>query len=92
MAIEYRSDEERLVAEQAVLTYRAVWEAGLQAPHGRGMDAMEGAILDRGRELLRQTLEHAASAHARAQKKGPLACDAPAGAVSGSRGTRTRHS
>lgn len=70
MAIEYRGEQERLIAEQAVLTYRAVFEAGAQAPHGQGMDAMEGAILDHGRELLRQTLQHAASAHIEAQKKG----------------------
>ena len=87
MQLETYSDEERLVAEQAVLTYRAVVEAAETASHGHGMDAMETAILDHGRKHLRAMLRHAAGAHAEAQKKGPLPGDAAAGARRGSRAT-----
>lgn len=69
MAIE--DPNERLVAEQAVLAYRAVRIAAKQAVHGRGMLAMEEAILTHGHEQLRQMLQLAASAHDEAQKGGP---------------------
>ena len=62
---------ERLVAEQAVLAFRAVKHAAQEAVHGRGMLAMEEAILAHGHEHLCRMLELAASAHDEAQKGGP---------------------
>jgi len=42
------SDSERLVAEQAVLTLRALNEAADKAEHGKGMAALESVIHDKG--------------------------------------------
>lgn len=81
MSSGYRDENERLVAEQAVLVYRSVIEAMQTAPHGQGMACMEDAVLQEGREHLRQILERAATAHAEAQKKGsahtPAAAEGP---------------
>lgn len=64
------TDDEKLIAEKAVLMARAVKQAGDQAPHGRGLFCLEQAVLDHGRDLLRTTLERSISAHDEAQKKG----------------------
>jgi len=45
------SDDERLVAEQAVATYRAVKLAGEQAPHGRGLACLEQAVREHAGSL-----------------------------------------
>jgi hypothetical protein len=80
------SDRERLVAEQAVLTLRALDEAGDQAEHGKGMAALEAVIHDRGFEHLRSMLSAAANARPEAQKRGPASGGAPrAGAGASSR-------
>lgn len=63
----------RLVAEQALLTYRSVVKAMEAAPHGRGLACMEEALRSQGHEHLRQMLEHAVSRHAELQKKGSAA-------------------
>jgi hypothetical protein len=65
----YQDENERLVAEQAVLVYRSVVEAMRNAPHGQGLACMEAAVLEQGRGHLRQILERAATAHPEAQKK-----------------------
>jgi hypothetical protein len=64
------TDRERLVAEQAVLTYRALEQAAMTAPQGQGLSVLEGVIHDKGFEHLRQMLTAAASARPEAQKKG----------------------
>jgi hypothetical protein len=68
--MEYRSDEERLVAEQAVLHYRELKQVMKTAPHGKGMAVMEHAVREKGFEQMRQTLSLLLSAHEEAQKKG----------------------
>jgi hypothetical protein len=65
------TDDERLMAEQAVATYRAVKLAGEGAPHGRGLAHLEQAVREHGDELLRNTLQRVINAHDEAQKKGP---------------------
>ena len=65
------SERERLVAEQAVLTLRALDEAGDKAEPGKGMAALEGVIHEKGFEHLRDMLATAANARPEAQKKGP---------------------
>ena len=65
------SDRERLVAEQAVLTLRALDEAGDKAEHGKGMAALEAVIHDKGFEHLRDMLAAATNARPEAQKRGP---------------------
>ena len=64
------TDDERLIAEQAVLMARAVKRAGDQAPHGKGLACLERAVMAHGGELLRVTLQRSISARDEAQKKG----------------------
>ena len=82
MSTVFRDENERLVAEQAVLVYRSVMEAMQTAPHGQGMACMEDAVLHHGREYLCRMLERAATAHPEAQKKGSARTPATAVALS----------
>jgi hypothetical protein len=81
MSIEYRSEQERLVAEQAVLVYRAVQSAMLGAPQGRGLEVTEAALMENGREHLRNILAQALSTHPEVQKGGPAPGGARVGAT-----------
>jgi len=67
------SDNERLVAEQAIAAYRTVNAAREVAPHGRGMACIEEAVHKEGFDVLRQMVQLSASEHAEAQKKGSAA-------------------
>lgn len=64
------TDDERLVAEQAVSTLRMVKLAGDAAPHGKGLFCLEQAVHDHGFPLLREILQRSISAQPEAQKKG----------------------
>ena len=64
------SDDERLIAEQAVATLRMVKQAGNSAPHGKGLFCLEQAVHDHGFPLLRDILQRSISAQDEAQKKG----------------------
>jgi len=90
MSIEYRNEQERLVAEQAVLVYRAVAEAMRTAPHGQGLEVTEAALMRNGREHLRNILAQALSTHPEVQKGGPAAGDVPADGTPHSSTTPTR--
>ena len=68
--MDYESDEERLVVEQALLNYRELKRVMKQAPHGKGMAVMEQAVREKGFEQMRQTLSLLLNAHEEAQKKG----------------------
>lgn len=70
MSVEFKDENERLVAEQAVLVYRSVIDAMDAAPHGKGLACMEAAVMQGGRAHLRQILERAASTHEGVQKGG----------------------
>lgn len=72
------SDAERLVAEQAVLTYRALDRAAADAPNGKGMATLEAVIHDKGFEHLRNMLSVAAASRSEAQKKGSASSPVPA--------------
>ena len=67
------SDRERLIAEQAVETLRALDRAANDAPHGQGLACMEAAIHDKGFDLLRSIMTATAGARDEAQKKGSRA-------------------
>jgi len=67
------SDDERLVAEQAVATLRQVKQAGEAAPHGKGLFCLEQAIHDHGFPLLRDILQRSLEAHEPVKKKTPAA-------------------
>jgi len=70
MQIEVRNEQERLIAEQAILAYREVQAAGEAAPHGQGMAALEGATVETGRRQMRLVLEQALGSRCEGQKKG----------------------
>lgn len=76
----YESDEERLVAEQALLNYRELKRVMKDAPFGKGMAVLEQAVREKGFEPMRQTLSLLANAHDEAQKKGSTASRALAAA------------
>ena len=65
------SDRERLVAEQAVETLRALDRAADAAPHGQGMAFLEACVHDKGFDLLRRLMASAAGARDESKKKGP---------------------
>ena len=76
------SDRERLIAEQAVETLRALDRAADDAPHGQGLAFMEAAIHDKGFDLLRSIMTSTAGARVEAQKRGSRAsATVPAAAV-----------
>jgi hypothetical protein len=79
------SDSERLVAEQAVLTLRALEQAAATAPHGKGLATLEAVIHDKGYEHLRNMLSVASASRPEAQKKGFASSLAPAAKKANSR-------
>jgi hypothetical protein len=79
------SDSERLVAEQAVLTLRALEQAAATAPYGKGLATLEAVIHDKGFEHLRNMLSVASASRPEAQKKGSASSLAPADKKANSR-------
>lgn len=65
------SPRERLAAEQAILTVRALDKAGAAAPHGQGLACLEEVIVEDGFKHLRDMLASAVSASEESKKKGP---------------------
>jgi hypothetical protein len=72
--MEFMSERERLVAEQAVLAFRAVQEAADKAQWGHGLETVEDAVLEQGREQQRRMLNQAMEA---ASQKRTLNADVP---------------
>ena len=70
-AIEVQDEQERLVALQAIETYRALRHAVKAAPHGTGLAACEAVIHDQGFDHLKQMLQRVVREHPEAQKRGP---------------------
>jgi hypothetical protein len=68
--MEFASEDERLVAEQAVLSYRELIGVMRTAPHGKGFAVVEQAVREKGFEQMRHTLGLVLGAHEGAQKKG----------------------
>jgi len=79
------TDRERLIAEQAVETLRALDRAADDAPHGQGLACMEACVQEKGLELLRDLMKSTAQARPEAKKKGPASGVVPAGARRSSR-------
>lgn len=90
MAIEFRDESERLVAEQAVLAQRAVMEAMRGAEHGQGLATVEAAVMVQGRTLSQQMIQQALSAHEGVEKKGETPSRAHAERACDSRAARPR--
>ena len=59
LTIEYETDAERLVLEQAVAYASTLHQMALTAPHGTVLASCEHLALTEGRKLLRDTLAHA---------------------------------
>jgi hypothetical protein len=82
---------ERLVAEQAVLTLRALDRAADEAAEGQGLNRLEAVIHDQGFDHLRQMMSSAIGARDEAQKKGSASGTAGvAGEPSSRRATAAR--
>jgi len=74
LTIEYATDAERLMLEQAVAFFADLRTVAHTAPHGTVIDACETLALSGGRKLLRDSLASAVQARldtADAQKKFP---------------------
>jgi hypothetical protein len=68
--MQFANDEERLVAEQALLNYRELQAVMKTAPHGKGLAVLEQAVRQKGFEQMRKTLSLLVNAHDGGQKKG----------------------
>ena len=68
--IEVDDENERLVALQAIETYRALRQAMKTAPHGKGLATLETVVHDKGFDHLKRMLQQVTAEHPEAQKKG----------------------
>jgi len=75
--MQFANDQERLVAEQALLNYRELQRIMHDAPHGKAMAVLEQAVREKGFAQMRQTLSLLANAHQEAQKKGSTRSGVP---------------
>jgi hypothetical protein len=69
-SITVENEQEKLVALQALATYRALQQAVKSAPHGKGLATVEAVVHDKGFDHLRRMYESALGDHPEAQKKG----------------------
>ncbi len=70
-SIEVSDETERLVALQALETFRALRRAVQTAPHGKGLATVESVVRDKGFDQLQKMYEAAVREHPEAQKRGP---------------------
>jgi hypothetical protein len=64
------NEQEKLIALQAIETYRALQKAVKDAPHGKGLAYTEAVVHDKGFDHLRAMYQAALGDHPAAQKKG----------------------
>ena len=69
-SISVENEHEKLVALQAIETYRALQHAVKTAPHGKGLVTVEAVVHDKGFDHLRKMYQTALQNHPEAQKKG----------------------
>ena len=70
-SIRVEDETERLVALQAVETFRALRQAVKTAPHGKGLATVEAVVRDKGFDQLSRMYQEAVAEHPEAKKKGP---------------------
>ncbi len=70
---------EKLIAEQAVLAFRASRTAMRTAAFGHGLEVTENAVLGEGRRLMQTMLVEVIKAHPEVEKGGPTLRPARAG-------------
>ncbi len=75
---EYRSEGERRAIEQAIAFVAEMHDLARTAPDGQVLGWCEGQAVERGRELLRATLQEAAQARVEVaeEKRGARQCGA----------------
>jgi hypothetical protein len=64
LTIEYQTEAERLILEQAVAFFTQMRDVGATAPDGTVLAACERVALDSGRRLVRDTLAHVVQSRA----------------------------
>ncbi len=69
-AIRVEDEAERLVALQAIETFRALRQAVKTAPHGQGLATVEAVVRDKGFEQLCRMYQEAVTEHPEAKKRG----------------------
>jgi hypothetical protein len=82
-SIELTDESERLVAEQALLAFRASRRAASMAPEGSGLEVAERAVLEEGRKTMRLMLERVLEGQAHVGKGGSTPWRARAAAPAG---------
>lgn len=70
-SIRVENETEKLIALQALETFRALQRAVKTAPRGKGLATVEAVVHDRGFDQLRTMYQAALQEHPEAQKKGP---------------------
>ncbi len=70
-SIRVEDEAERLVALQAVETFRALRQAVKTAPYGKGLATVEAVVREKGFDQLAKMYQSAVREHPEAQKKGP---------------------
>jgi len=70
-SIRVENETEKLIALQAIETYRALQQAVKTAPHGKGLATVEAVVRDKGFEQLQKMYQAAVGEHPESQKKGP---------------------
>jgi hypothetical protein len=84
---EYRSEQERVAIERAIAFVAEMHSLAQASPDGQVLHACEGVALDKGRDLLRLTLQQAVQARVdAAEEKGGRHAPARARARSASSG------
>jgi len=71
LTIEYETDAERLILEQAAAYVAEIRRVGATAPAGTVLAACEAIALGSGRKLVRDSLQTAIQGRADSQKKRP---------------------
>jgi len=71
--LELADDNERLVAMQAIETYRSLRKTMQTASPGHGLAAIEQVVREQGLDHLRRMFQSVVREHPEAQKKGPVA-------------------
>jgi hypothetical protein len=71
LTIEYRTEAERLLLEQALAFFAQIRHVGATAPDGTVLAACERVALDSGRKLVRDTLASAVQSRADATDASP---------------------
>jgi hypothetical protein len=70
-SIQVEDESERLIALQAIETFRALRQAVKTAPHGKGLATVEAVVRDKGFDQLAKMYQTVVGEHPEAQKKGP---------------------